>query len=90
MSNTNQNLRKYLTIINHNECKNFIPEDEMLFNFPYILDSFQNEGMYRIHNGENLLVCCPTGSGKTSFALYAIAKITKFIFYRNFSSKNLS
>lgn len=67
----NEKLSPYLKIFN--EYKNFIPEDKMVFKFEYKLDSFQNEGMFHIHNEENILISCPTGTGKTSFAIYSIA-----------------
>jgi len=44
------------------------------FNFPYELDTFQIDGCNSIANNENLLVTAHTGSGKTVFALYGIAK----------------
>jgi antiviral helicase SKI2 len=51
-----------------------ISNEEKHFSFSYPLDDFQEEGMYRIHNNENILVTAHTGSGKTTFALYAIAQ----------------
>lgn len=51
-----------------------VPEDAKHFHFPYCLDDFQEEGMYRIHHRENILVTAHTGSGKTTFALYAIGQ----------------
>ncbi len=51
-----------------------IDENKKHHNFPYILDDFQEEGMYRIHNNENVLITAHTGSGKTTFALYGISQ----------------
>ncbi len=51
-----------------------LTEEEKHYTFPYPLDDFQEEGMYRIHHEENILVTAHTGSGKTTFALYAIAQ----------------
>ena len=68
----NNNLSPYLNIFKDNVCNNIIPE-ELAINFKYELDNFQKEGIYRIHNNENLLVTAHTGSGKTVLALYSIA-----------------
>ncbi len=51
-----------------------ISAEEKYHTFPYPLDDFQEEGMYRIHNNENILVTAHTGSGKTTFALYGISQ----------------
>lgn len=51
-----------------------IANEEKYHKFPYTLDDFQEEGMYRIHNDENVLVTAHTGSGKTTFALYGISQ----------------
>ncbi len=51
-----------------------INNEEKYHKFPYTLDDFQEEGMYRIHNNENVLVTAHTGSGKTTFALYGISQ----------------
>lgn len=51
-----------------------IDNNEKYHKFPYTLDNFQEEGMYRIHNNENVLVTAHTGSGKTTFALYGISQ----------------
>ncbi len=51
-----------------------ISAEEKYHKFPYDLDDFQEEGMYRIHNNENILVTAHTGSGKTTFALYGISQ----------------
>ncbi len=51
-----------------------ISNEEKYHKFPYTLDDFQEEGMYRIHNNENVLITAHTGSGKTTFALYGISQ----------------
>ena len=40
--------------------------------FPFPLDEFQLVSMKHIARGHNLIVCAPTGSGKTAIAEYAI------------------
>ena len=51
-----------------------IPEEDIAFKFPYELDNFQKEGIYRIYKKENVLITAHTGSGKTVLAIYAIAE----------------
>ena len=45
---------------------------ELVYDFGFPLDTFQIEGIYRIHQNENILITAHTGSGKTVFAIYAI------------------
>jgi len=45
--------------------------------FKYQLDNFQLHGCKAIDNDENVLATAHTGSGKTTLALYAIAKCVK-------------
>ena len=68
---------KYLSIFENKVCNNIIPDNEISCNFPYKLDPFQLEGIYRIHNNENILITAHTGSGKTVLAIYAIAHSLK-------------
>ncbi len=42
--------------------------------FPFELDAFQLEAIEAIERDQNLILCAPTGSGKTAVAEYAIAK----------------
>lgn len=53
-----------------------------LFSFP--LDDFQVDAIHRIDEGHSVLVCAPTGAGKTVIAEYAIHKALaskKRVFY---------
>jgi superfamily II RNA helicase len=68
---------KYLSIFTDKICNNIILEDDIAYNFPYKLDAFQLEGIYRIHIGQNVLITAHTGSGKTVLAIYAIAHCIK-------------
>lgn len=52
-----------------------IPEEDIAMVFPYELDGFQKEGIYRIYKSENVFITAHTGSGKTVLALYAIAEM---------------
>lgn len=70
-------LSPYLNIFNSTLCNNIIPDNEISYQFPYKLDPFQQEGIYRIHNNENILITAHTGSGKTVLAIYAIAHCLK-------------
>ena len=70
-------LSPYLNIFNKNVCENIIPEEDLAYKFPYPLDPFQQEGIYRIYKNENILITAHTGSGKTVLAIYAIAHCLK-------------
>jgi len=76
-NNSTKETASYLSIFTEKVCTNIIPPDEIAYNFPYKLDAFQEEGIYRIHNGENILITAHTGSGKTVLAIYAIAHCMK-------------
>ena len=65
-------LSPYLNIFTDKVCNNKIPENEVAYTFPYKLDAFQEEGIYRIYKNENILITAHTGSGKTVLAIYAI------------------
>lgn len=68
-------MSEYLTIFNKDtSIINDIPPEDVAMTFPYELDSFQKEGIYRIYKNENILITAHTGSGKTVLALYAIAE----------------
>ncbi len=43
-----------------------------MFEFPFELDDFQKEACEVINNGESVVVCAPTGAGKTVIAQHAI------------------
>lgn len=45
---------------------------ELVYNFPYECDPFQLHAFESIHKGNDVLVCAPTGSGKTTVIQYAI------------------
>jgi len=69
-----------------------IPEEDQAMQFPFPLDSFQREGIYRIYRGENVFITAHTGSGKTVLALYAIAecfRLNKKVIYTS-PTKSLS
>jgi len=70
-------LSPYLSIFKNNICENEIPHEDLAYNFPYTLDAFQKEGIYRIYKNENILITAHTGSGKTVLAIYAIAHCLK-------------
>ena len=76
MDNQN-NISPYLSIFTDKICKNEIPEEDVAYKFPYELDAFQKEGIYRIYKNENILITAHTGSGKTVLAIYAIAHCLK-------------
>ena len=67
----------YLNIFTDKICNNIIHEEDLAYTFPYELDAFQKEGIYRIHKNENILITAHTGSGKTVLAIYAIANCLK-------------
>jgi len=83
----------YLSIFSENQkCENQIPEEDIAYKFPYTLDAFQQEGIYRIYKNENILITAHTGSGKTVLAIYAIAhclKMNKKVIYTS-PTKSLS
>lgn len=43
-----------------------------MYEFPFELDDFQKEACQIIDNGESVVVCAPTGAGKTVIAQHAI------------------
>ena len=45
-----------------------------MYEFPFELDDFQKEACEYIDNGESVVVCAPTGAGKTVIAQHAIHK----------------
>jgi superfamily II RNA helicase len=75
--NIDKKISPYLNIFTDKVCNNLIPEDEIAYQFPYPLDAFQLEGIYRIYKKENILITAHTGSGKTVLAIYAIAHCLK-------------
>ena len=82
----------YLSVFTDKVCKNEIPEHDIAYHFPYELDAFQKEGIFRIYKRENILITAHTGSGKTVLAIYAIAhclKINKKVLYTS-PTKSLS
>lgn len=62
-------------IIEYPPTKRFSGEEPPpYFRFQYPLDDFQKFGCRAIEQGDNLLVCAHTGSGKTVLALYTFAR----------------
>ncbi len=55
-----------------------------MYKFDFKLDDFQEEAVFHINNGKSVVVCAPTGAGKTCIAEHAIHKALeedKRIFY---------
>ena len=56
-----------------------------MYNFPFELDEFQKDACNFINDGKSVVVCAPTGAGKTVIAQHAIHKALeegKRIFYK--------
>lgn len=69
-------MSEYVTIFQKGVSEpGVIPEEDVAMVFPYELDGFQKEGIYRIYKSENVFITAHTGSGKTVLALYAIAEM---------------
>ena len=43
-----------------------------MYTFPFELDDFQKDACEHINNGKSVVVCAPTGAGKTVIAQHAI------------------
>jgi len=59
-------------------------QGDMMYEFPFELDDFQKEACEHIDNGKSVVVCAPTGAGKTVIAQHAIHRALeegKRIFY---------
>lgn len=59
-------------------------EKEKMYKFPFELDDFQKEACGYINEGKSVVVCAPTGAGKTVIAEHAIHKALeegKRVFY---------
>ena len=48
-----------------------------MYEFPFELDDFQKEACDYITNGKSVVVCAPTGAGKTVIAEHAINQALK-------------
>ncbi len=46
----------------------------MIYKFDFKLDDFQEEALFHINNGKSIVVCAPTGAGKTCIAEHGIHK----------------
>ena len=46
----------------------------MSYGFPFELDDFQKEAVNYIDEGKSVVVCAPTGAGKTVIAEHAVHK----------------
>lgn len=53
------------------------PEEEPIYSFPYELDPFQQRSIDALKAGDSVLVSAHTSAGKTTVALYGIAKALK-------------
>ena len=56
----------------------------IMYDFPFELDDFQKEACKCITDGKSVVVCAPTGAGKTVIAQHAIhcaLKEGKKVFY---------
>ena len=45
------------------------------YKFDFKLDDFQEEALFHINNGKSVVVCAPTGAGKTCIAQMAIHRL---------------
>lgn len=61
-----------MSLIFKNQDCNLINQNPPI-TFPYQLDTFQKNAINSIEQGNNVLACAHTGSGKTTIAEYAIA-----------------
>ena len=52
-------------------------EQQCDYSFNFKLDDFQEEALYYINEGKSVVVCAPTGAGKTCIAQMAIHKALK-------------
>ena len=52
-------------------------EQQCDYSFNFKLDDFQEEALFHINNGKSVVVCAPTGAGKTCIAQMAIHKALK-------------
>ena len=52
-------------------------EKQCNYGFDFKLDDFQEEALFHINNGKSVVVCAPTGAGKTCIAQMAIHKALK-------------
>ena len=48
-----------------------------MYTFDFELDDFQKEAINHIENGKSVVVCAPTGAGKTCIAEFAIMEALK-------------
>ena len=44
-------------------------EQQCDYSFNFKLDDFQEEALFHINNGKSVVVCAPTGAGKTCICL---------------------
>ena len=56
------------------------------YSFDFKLDDFQEEALFHINNEKSVVVCAPTGAGKTCIAQMAIHKALKETQIHTFSS----
>lgn len=55
----------------------YIYEEKLMYEFPFELDEFQKDACNFINEGKSVVVCAPTGAGKTVIAQHAVHRALK-------------
>lgn len=72
MNQINNNIYPIVNILTNSSDISSNLFEELVYEFPYKCDQFQLHAFESIHKGNDVLVCAPTGSGKTTVIQYAI------------------